>query len=134
MSGEETLNHGEAVGLGMVFALLLSRRFGGLTEVDTQELLNILGQSSCVMSEENLRQRLGVADLADATVLSELKKLIANDKKNLGSDVAVADWVLLQALGQVKCPSPDQWTVPLPLDVVDVIWPEFLRAISTVSP
>jgi len=131
VSGELTLNHGEAVGLGMVFALLLSRRFGGLAEVDTQELLNILGQSGCVMTEENLRQRIGVADLADATVLSELKKFIANDKKNLGGDVAVADWILLQAPGQVKCPSPDHWTVPLPLNVVDLVWPEFLRVICT---
>jgi len=131
VSGELTLNHGEAVGLGMVFALLLSRRFGGLAEVDTQELLNILGQSGCVMTEENLRQRIGIADLADATVLSELKKFIANDKKNLGGDVAVADWILLQAPGQVKCPSPDHWTVPLPLNVVDLVWPEFLRVICT---
>ena len=131
VSGELTLNHGEAVGLGIVFALLLSRRFGGLAEADTQELLNILRESGCVVSEENLRQRLGVADLADATVLSELKKFIANDKKNLGGDVTVADWILLQAPGQVKCPSPDHWTVPLPLNVVDLVWPEFLRVICT---
>ena len=131
VSGEQTLNHGEAVGLGMVFALLLSRHFGGLTEADTQELINILRDSGCVMSQETLQQRLGVADLADATVLSELKKFIANDKKNLGSDGAIADWILLQAPGQVKCPSPDHWTVPLPLDVIDVIWPEFLRVICT---
>ena len=132
VSGEQTLNHGEAVGLGMVFALLLSRRFGGLAQADTQELLHILRDSGCVMSPENLQQRLGVADLADLKVLSELKKFMANDKKNVGGDVAAADWILLQAPGQVKCPSPDHWTVPLPLNVVDVIWPDFLRVICTI--
>ena len=133
VSGEQTLNHGEAVGLGMVFALLLSRRYGGLTVAQTQELLNILRDSGCILSLENLQQRIGVADLADSKVLSELKKFIANDKKNVGGDVDSADWILLQAPGQIKCPSPDQWTVPLPLDVVDLIWPEFLRAMSLES-
>lgn len=122
--GSLTLLHGEAVAIGLAFALNLSVKVAGLSFDDAQLMKNYLVRAGCTTSAELLAQRLGVAALNTATLLESLKKSIALDKKNSGKD-DYSDWILLKAPGQIARQSADSWTISVAWDVIADLWQTF---------
>jgi len=128
--GETTLLHGEAVGLGLLFSVLLSRDLGHLSEGAASELSELLHEAGCTRSLSDLQTRLGVADIHDPALLQDLKRLIGHDKKNTPQDDAAASWVLLQAVGTVYQAQANRWTTPVPMNALDATWQGFLSALG----
>ena len=126
VQGDAVIGHGEAVGLGLLFAILVSERYGGLSKEHANELREILFESSVVIDSKTLKKRIGMDLIDDPTLINELKRFINNDKKNLTSTVDTADWILLSAPGKVVRPSSQQWSVPQPMSILEPLWQEFL--------
>lgn len=107
--GERTILHGEAVGVGLAFALTLSCRVAGLARADADEMIESLKRSGCLMSAAELAERLGVKDLANPKLYAQLRDLIHNDKKSQ-RDHGTSDWILLARPGAVARPDAKLWT------------------------
>lgn len=76
--------HGEAVSLGMVAALRLSERLGGLSSPDVQRSIRLLS-------------KLGLPTELDAGLVAQALPLVTRDKKRHGDRLR---FVLLEGLGQ----------------------------------
>jgi 3-dehydroquinate synthase len=130
LDGDASLSHGEAVGVGMVFALIVSRKHAGLSELHCKQMLALLGSSGCVLSLNKLSQRLGVQDLRSKDFRRQIKSLVAHDKKNKSDQLT--QWILLKSPGHVARTVSGDWTFSLPLDVVDELWEDFLKTLPDV--
>jgi len=129
-SGAAILTHGEAVGVGMVFALLLSSKYAGLKPLQCQELIEVLKAAGCVLSAAELGKRLGATDLASSALRAALRALMANDKKTMAPAGAErAEWILLATPGVTARSSSGAWTTSLSLAVIDELWTDFLRVL-----
>jgi len=130
LDGDASLSHGEAVGVGMVFALIMSRKHAGLSELHCKQMLALLGSSGCVLSLNKLSQRLGVRDLRSQDFRRQIKSLVAHDKKNKSDQLT--QWILLKSPGHVARTVGGEWTLSLSLNVVDELWEDFLKTLPDV--
>jgi len=129
-TGETTLLHGEAVGLGMIFALILSRRVASLPPQSADVMLGILRQAGCSMSQATLQRRLGEADLHSPKLLTEMSRLIGHDKKNVTPGEKSSQWVLLSAPGAISRQGSSSWTVAVSDTELPQVWHEFLQSLT----
>jgi len=127
--GEETLLHGEAVAVGLVFALILSRRLAGLAQTTETELRSLLTQAGIVPDHATLARRLGVQTLAGHELASELLRWTGYDKKNIAGSQAPSQWVLLAAPGIVKRGPAGAWTVGVPPAAILDAWSELTQTL-----
>lgn len=125
--GAATLLHGEAVAVGMVFAIILSRRVSTLSRPEADYLLEQLKQARVVPSVAALARALGLADLKNKSLFTELRALIGHDKKSLSRDQAVTDWVLLGKGGKVLRNEQTGFTTPVFDQELVSAWTDFLR-------
>lgn len=101
--GDAALTHGEAVAVGLCYALQLSKKHAGF--VDADRYIAELKDARLVPDLSlNLQKRLG-----------ELPRLLAGDKKNIGTNV---QWVLMEKFGVVARSEGGGWTIALPLNEV----------------
>ena len=128
--GETTLLHGEAVALGMYFAVLLSEDQGHLAAAAAAELSAVLQQSGCMLGLGDLQNRLGVADIRAPAVLDDLKRWIGYDKKNPSPEGSKASWILLQSAGVVYQSQANSWTTKVDMADLDATWIRFLQALD----
>jgi 3-dehydroquinate synthetase len=128
--GETTLLHGEAVALGMYFAVLLSEDQGHLAAAASAELSAVLQQSGCMLGLGDLQNRLGVADIRAPAVLDDLKRWIGYDKKNPSPEGSKASWILLQSAGVVYQVQANSWTTKVDMADLDATWARFLQALD----
>ena len=83
------LRHGHAVGIGILYAVLLSQAVGKLTCFPPlPDLIN----SKAMLNKKQLAQALGDAKFDDAQLWQRFRHYIAQDKKKRGNEM----WLLLQ--------------------------------------
>lgn len=119
------LLHGEAVGYGMLYALLLSREVAGMSPIECDRLWRVIRFAQENHSKpplENLNKALGVNTLDDPGLWPELRKLMSGDKKNEGNGV---HWILLEKQGVPFQPKPTQWTTPVADHTLEKVWEMF---------
>ena len=85
----DELRHGEAVGVGLIYALLLSKKLGKLSTAD--ELLARLGSHRGLLSKQKLAMKMNINNLDN--LWQELSPAIYHDKKRRGDKVP---WVVLK--------------------------------------
>lgn len=95
MRGSDLL-HGEAVSVGLLFMLEISRELGYLPLNVYAEMRSLLIGSRFLLSREELQRSLGSEDLG--ALSSQLIEGIAQDKKNVGQ--GSSEWVLLKDWGK----------------------------------
>lgn len=83
------LRHGEAVGVGLIYMLLLSKKLNKLSTAD--DLLSRLGRHQGLLTKQQLAKKTKVDNLDE--LWSKLLPIIDNDKKRYGNRVP---WVVLQ--------------------------------------
>jgi 3-dehydroquinate synthase len=125
--GVTTLLHGEAVAVGIAFALTLSRRVAALAPETADSLYHLLRNSGCLPSPSTLSDALGGVDLRAPELFTDLKRFVGNDKKAAGVGRTSA-WVLLDAPGSVARESRSVWTISIFDGELDAAWTAFLRA------
>ena len=110
--GEDTLLHGEAVGIGLVMALMLSVRFGGLKPDTFHTMLGVLKNSGCLPDPVTLARQLGGKRLGHPELFEMALKAMQNDKKADGNKLST-QWILLEDWG--KCAKGDSggWTTSI---------------------
>ena len=126
-SSQDHLLHGEAVGLGLIFALLLSQKKGGMPPDEAE--LGLVGLQGLLdwgrsMSVERLGSLLQGVFLEDPGLWVRLKMLMGADKKNVGTAIR---WVLLEGLGRPYQPVPDVWTTPVEERMLEETWQDFVE-------
>ncbi len=108
-TGETTLLHGEAVGVGLVMALILSHRFGGLRQDAYDGMLAVLKNSKCLLDPATLTRALGGKILGSPELFEPLLQVVRNDKKAESGDPAT-QWVLLADWGKCARDERGGWT------------------------
>lgn len=91
LNSNNKLRHGEAVGVGLIYALLLSKKLGKLSIAD--DLLLRLRSHRGLLSKQQLAQKIKVDDLNDPALWSTLLSAISHDKKRRGEQVP---WIVMQ--------------------------------------
>lgn len=124
-TGDETILHGEAVGIGMAFAIFLSHKTTGLGKAAAQDRITSLRASGGLASRQELKRFFGGRDPGDSEIVRKLSAYITQDKK-AGHDASLADWVLLTGDGTLNTPKQNQWLTRLPIDTFPETWREFL--------
>ena len=83
------IRHGEAVGVGLIYVLLLSKKLNKLSTAD--DLLSRLGRHRSLLTKQQLAEKTKVDNLDE--LWQKLLPIIYNDKKRYGNRVP---WVILQ--------------------------------------
>ena len=124
---DATLLHGEAVGCGLVYALLLSTKISGLSQESCDQMIGLVRSAGGLMPYSLLLRRLGVSDLRDPRVFSRLQDFMGFDKKNTTGQKP--RWVVLEAFGVV---AKDQgaWTWEVDAEVLRETWTSFLSRLT----
>lgn len=127
--GAVTILHGEAVGLGMAFAVFLSGKVAGLEPTAAAEHLAILRATGGLATRSQLATFFGGKDPESEEVANKLSSYITQDKKS-GHDHSLSEWVLLTKSGQLHVPAEGHWLTPVPIKIFQSIWFEFLKELS----
>lgn len=85
------ISHGEAVGVGLLYALQLSRRHGNLSQERLAGYVDALRRSGCLLPRKELEVYLGY-ELEDSALWDKVRTYSRQDKKNLSDKVR---WVVL---------------------------------------
>ncbi len=112
------INHGEAVGLGLYLAVLLSVQAADLSPKNAERMIRILKRSNCLLPYPQLRLYLNHQDLDDPELWQSLHRYIQQDKKNHSQQ---SRWVLLREPGKLavqKDAGGNPYTIPLAADKV----------------
>jgi 3-dehydroquinate synthetase len=123
----DTILHGEAVGVGMMFAIFLSTKLSGLAVTDASSRINILKLVSKVSNQSVLKTFFAGKDPGSSEVISELQRFITQDKKATGTAQSQSQWILFTSSGEVKGPSNHTWTYTLDMSSFPSLWQEFLK-------
>ncbi len=126
-SGEATIDHGEAVALGLAFCLDLSQKVAGLPESQKNFALNALKKSGTLLTRQTLAMYLGESDLKSKAFQKRLIDYIQQDKKNVAGDDR-SRWVLLKTLGEPAAKGQD-YTVAVSDHLIAKAWTELLERI-----
>lgn len=129
-AGQDTILHGEAVGLGMMFAILLSVKYSGLDRPLADRIFNILTGIGGLADKRKLKIFFGGKDPASEEVLSSLAGFITQDKKSESADSDQTSWILLNETGVVSQCHPKQWLTPVKATEFAVSWSEFLKILA----
>lgn len=115
--------HGEAVGIGLVFALKLSAKVAGFDPSAATKLIKGLKQSKCLLTKKELKIYLNETDLSEPTVFEKLKHAMMQDKKNQNDQIR---WVLLKNPGEIFQPEKS-FTVAVEHSTLDEVWLDCLK-------
>ncbi len=94
---KDSILHGEAVGIGLLFCIDMSHTLGFLNEPAWKSMTSQLKNSRIVPSPEALKRFLAADDLLNPDLMHELLVGIKQDKKNMESHAS--EWVLLKDWG-----------------------------------
>lgn len=120
-----TLLHGEAVALGMVFALLLSNKVAGLSTPDMEAMMTLMRDAGLILTHQRLAAALGAKDLLQPGLFERLADGISHDKKAVTR--GQSQWILLRALGNVARPANDAWTIGIQATALPAVWHDFIH-------
>ena len=126
LSKKQALLHGEAVGVGLVFALLLSREAGFLTAGECDQMLELLQTSNCLLSRSEWLS-IGEGVFADPGMFDQLWRHMASDKK--ATEHHAPNWILLEGIGRPVEPSAGCYLVPVDRAVCQRTWGLLLEAL-----
>ncbi len=119
---DDMLHHGEAVTLGIYFALILSEELGG--REDMSPYRKDLRYSGCLLSRDVLEQALD-CKLSDHRLWSDIENFLAQDKKATHE----TRWILMQGFGEIWREN-QEWTVPVPQDILLRAWRRFMKELT----
>jgi 3-dehydroquinate synthase len=125
--GTTTLLHGEAVGYGMIFALLLSKRVAGMPDAKLHAYVRAIREGCAVEDASHLQQRLGGAPLGDAKTWEVLTGFLQQDKK---AETGAARWVLLGADGTPSRDADGGYTRFVSPKDVEATWRQFIAILN----
>lgn len=90
--------HGEAIGVGMLFALSLSHKLGELDGKIFQAIKEELLKAKFLIPREQFQKQLGLKRLNDKSLINLLSKGVLQDKKN--QNQGSTEWVLMKDWGE----------------------------------
>lgn len=124
--GDEAIHHGEAVAVGLVYALLLSQQLAGLPADAARQMREIVAASGALPSPALLQQQLGGIRLSATETFVRLWEHMLQDKKRLETENSVQAFVLLRGVGVVARGPGGAWTVPVPMATAAECWESLL--------
>lgn len=119
----DTLHHGEAVALGMYFAMILSEHMGA--KEDMTPYRKDLAYAKVLVSRKTL-ERVLQTNLDNPYLWNEIETYLGQDKKASGNETR---WVLLQGFGDVWHRG-QEWTMPVPQDILLKAWHQFVKELT----
>ena len=96
--GPALISHGEAVALGLVFVVLLSKARGSVSTEYADKVTQEIIQSSCLISKKDFQLYTGLEPQCKKTWLV-INKYLRQDKKQIELKDSFSDWVLIQSGG-----------------------------------
>lgn len=97
-SSHDPILHGEAIGVGMLFALSLSHKLGELDGKIFHEIEKQLINASFLIPRVQFQRQLGVEHLKDKSLINMLSEAVLQDKKN--QNQGSTEWVLMKDWGE----------------------------------
>ena len=124
------LEHGEAVGLGLLFALILSEETGVMKVGESRSLRHSVLEANILPAVDELEYRIGWR-LTARGLFPALYRHILNDKKRVSlSDVSTTHWVLLKKRGKVHKIKPGSFLAPVDRAVLEKSWKRFVQELK----
>ncbi|MEZ4741084.1 MAG: 3-dehydroquinate synthase family protein [Bdellovibrionota bacterium] len=123
----KTIEHGEAVGLGLFYATILSHHLGLMEKSDQDYILNILIESRCLISKAQLRSCLGVKALNSVELWKHLEEALLHDKKQKDQKGEFVRFVLLKKSGVVCHDKKYGYTIPVACSDLHKAWQKFIK-------
>ena len=126
VSPTRILEHGEAVGFGLLFALILSEVAGVMKAGESLSLCQAIFDANILPAAEELEVRVG-RRLTDRRLFHALYRHILNDKKRTSqSNVSMSQWVLLEKRGKVCKIKPGSFLTPVDRAILETCWKRFI--------
>lgn len=120
-TGQQTILHGEAVGIGMAFATFLSTKVTGLPADIENSIQTALKATGGLPGKSHLTRFFADKDPRTDEVISALADFIAQDKKSR-QDSKFNDWVLLGNDGGINQPQGTCWSTPVATETFPDYW------------
>ncbi|NRA64476.1 MAG: 3-dehydroquinate synthase [Pseudobacteriovorax sp.] len=118
----QPINHGEAVGIGILYSLFLSKHLGQMTEVAFQKAADLVVSSKVLIGFAKLKAYLPSDNLRDPKMLRDIVQYVALDKKSAGQTTR---WILLEEIGSVHRHA-GHWTTPVEQEDIENTWEDFV--------
>ena len=125
----QDLKHGEAVALGLCFALQLSKKIFSKSEQNLSKMQDKLLKSGVIVPRTILEDIFNIP-LASEQFQQSLLSYIKNDKKNLNKNSEdLSQWILLSDLGIVAM-NQNKHLIPITEEIIISTWHDFIHIIS----
>lgn len=118
-----TITHGEAVGVGLGFALKLSKRIAKLDETLYAELIIGLQKADCLLKRHELEVYLNEQNLTNKKLIEKLVRAMRQDKKNENNQIK---WVLLEQPGSMRMEG-NSYTVKVDQAILSDVWLDYVQ-------
>ncbi len=123
---EKTIQHGEAVALGLAYAIILSEQCGHLDKKGSDLLKKAIVSSRCLIDRKSFESYTGDRKLEDETLWRDISSKFQHDKKFIHtSDEKSSQWILLKSLGEVQKNPEGRYVVDVSLPTLEKAWQAF---------
>lgn len=118
----EKLTHGEAVGFGIIFSLIVSKNAGSMSEAVFEHLIAKLESPAQSLDRQNILSALDCKTDQIKNSFSEVEEGMLGDKKNRSGAI---HFVLLSDIGQVVISHEGRYTTTVSHETLKSSWFEF---------
>lgn len=126
----ETIEHGEAVALGVCYSATLSHDLGYLSKKDCEYIWETMESSSCLPLKRRLESFLGSKKLDSEEMIKMIGRYMIYDKKQQSSKNHSVRFVLLKSLGKFVEPHEGSYTVEVTSTEAKKSWKTFLKRLT----
>jgi len=126
---DDYLLHGEAVGLGIIFACMLSEEILQYPKEQTAKISSLMKKSHTLLKAKELSTYLG-KKLDDTATSIDLWKLTLHDKKMTSYENGESAWVLLDEQGIPHKTAKNSYVAPVTYQQFDKTWRRFIEALD----
>jgi 3-dehydroquinate synthetase len=130
-SPEDPILHGEAIGIGMLFALSLSHKLGELDVKIFQEIKEQLLAARFLITKDQFQRQLGLRKLKEQSLINLFAEAVLQDKKN--QNQGSTEWVLLKDWGEFVTRG-SLYTAPVKGEVFRELCSSFLIETGLIEP
>ena len=126
VSEADTIRHGEAVAIGLLFSVFLSWKLKILATDEKDAMIRLMLSSGIICTPETLSTHLSCS-LSTPSLRHQLWAYICNDKKSDSASDSVSFWILLKGFGNLAQTKDGSYKIPVTRETFESVFTEFSR-------